>query len=210
MNKEIILTPEELYYLGSFLQAKYIDYAYIAAMSDIKQNYKLFEKETRASLVSSGIIIEDFAGNIEIDESVRTLLTPIFFGETETSLDICEIGVNSSVTVYKFHFYDETITMVTGHQEKLIVKSIDLIEIQQIVEKLLPANYNPKSITISDIADLEVTRFIAAKSILVGNTSTVKTYIEAGNVLYQENEENIESISKEMFISNVCEIVKGA
>ncbi len=90
MEKEIILTPEELYYLGTLLQAKYIDYAYVAAMDDIGQNYKLFEKETGAALVSKGILLEDFSGNTEISEAAAGLLRPIFFGETETSIDICE------------------------------------------------------------------------------------------------------------------------
>ena len=50
VENEITLSPEELYYLGSVLQAKYIDYAYVAAMDDIGQNYALFESEAKESV----------------------------------------------------------------------------------------------------------------------------------------------------------------
>lgn len=209
MNNEIILTPEELYYLGRFLQARYIDYAYIAAMSDIKQNFMLFEQETKASLVASGVLTEDFSGNVEIDAAAKTLLTPIFFGEAETSLDICRVGAQSTVTVNKFHFCDGIITMVTGKDGKLVIRSVDQLAIRRIVESLLPDDYHAEYSTISEVTEKIVTRFIAAKSVLVGQMSVVKTYIEADGILYQENETCIESVSKEMFVADVYNIVKG-
>lgn len=209
MDKEIILTPEELYYMGRFLQAKYIDYAYVAAMSDIKQNYALFEKETRNSMIAAGYIMEDFSGNIEADQKIVDLLNPIFFGEVETSLDICDIGDENKVSVYKFHFHDGVTTMVTGKDGKLLIRVIDQLGIKKMVEDLLPDGYSAESCIITEPTEKTVTRFIAAKSILVGKTSIVKTYIQADDILYQENEEYIQSVSKEMFISDVYEIVKG-
>ena len=209
MQKEIELTPEELYYLGSFMQAKYIDYAYVAAMSDIKQNYSLFENETKASLVSSGILMEDFSGQVEIDEETAGLLKPIFFGETETSLDICSLGDENAVSVHKFHFYDGIITMVTGNDGKLIIKSIDQVGIRTIVEGLLPDDYDVVSSIVTEVSEKTVTRFIAAKSIFIGKTSAVKTFLEADGIFYQENEDYVESLSKEMFINDIFNIVKG-
>lgn len=209
MDKEIILSPEELYYMGRFLQAKYIDYAYVAAMSDINHNYALFEKETRNSMIASGYIMEDFAGNVEVDQKITDLLNPIFFGEVETSLDICDIGDENTVSVYKLHFYDGVTTMVTHKDGKLLIKAIDQLGIKKMVEDLLPEGYNAETNIITEPTEKIVTRFIAVKSILVGKTSVVKTYIQADNILYQENEERIQSVSKETFISDVYGIVKG-
>lgn len=210
MDREIIISPEELYYLGTRLQAKYIDYAYVAAMDDIGQNYPLFEKETGASLVSKGILEEDFSGNIEINSGVSDLLKPIFFGEVETSIDICEIGKTNTVSVYKFHFYDGSIAMVTGKEGKLLIRKVDFIEIQDIVEGLVPETLSFEHKVVNDIPRELITRFFAFKSILVGKTAVVKTYIEAGNVLYQEKDsEQIETISKETFISDATDVVKG-
>ena len=112
MNKEIVLTPEQLFFMGRLLQAKYIDYAYVAAMNDINQNFALFETEAKATLVSAGVLMEDFGGNVEVDPAVLSVLKPIFFGEIETSIDICNIGETNIVSVYKYHFHDGAVTEV--------------------------------------------------------------------------------------------------
>lgn len=209
MEKELILTPEELYYMGRFLQAKYIDYAYIAAMSDIKQNYSLFEKEAQASLVSAGILMEDFGGNLEIDASALSVLKPIFFGEVETSIDICFLGESNTVSVNKFHFHDGAVTMVTGDNGKLIIKAVDQIAIHEFISTILAENYNGKFEVVKELDKDKISRFIAAKSIIVGHTAVVNTYIESNDVIYRENEENIESLTRDMFIKDAYDVVKG-
>lgn len=211
MGKELALSPEELYYLGSTLQAKYIDYAYVAAMDDIGQNYSVFESEAKASLVKSGILMEDFGGNLEIDPTVSALMNPIFFGDVETSVDVCKLGEESTVDVYKFHFLDGTITMVTGQEGKLIVKTVDQLAIKELVSGLVPDNYNcTESKVFSEIDKDKVTRFIATKSIKIGQISVVKTYIEADGIFYREKDEDlIESVTKDMFISDVYDTIKG-
>ena len=153
MYREIILTPGELYYLGRLLQAKYIDYSYIAAMEDISKDYSLFEKETQASLVSSGALIEDFSGNIEIDSSITDVLNPVFFGEFESSIHDCILGEEQAFTVMKFHLYDAAITMVTHKNGKFILKKIDLLEIKEIIENLLSKEYSCEDNLIVDIVN---------------------------------------------------------
>lgn len=209
MDKEIILTPEELYYLGSFLQAKYIDYAYVAAMSDIKQNFSLFETEAKAALVSAGILMEDFGGNLEVNPGVLRVLKPIFFGETETSIDVCNIGQTNTVAVYKYHFHDGAVTMVTGNNSKLVIKTADQITIREKVESLISETYNAESQMVEEIDKAHITRFIAFKQICVGTTSMVKTYIESDGVFYQEKEESIESVTRTQFVSDAFDVVKG-
>ena len=209
MEKELILTPEELYYMGRFLQAKYIDYAYIAAMSDIKHNYSLFEKEAQASLVSAGILIEDFGGNLEIDASALSVLKPIFFGEVETSIGICCVGEPSTVSVNKFHFHDGAVTMVTGDNGKLVIKAVDQMAIHEFVSNILAENYNGKFEVVKEINKEKITRFIAAKSIVVGQTAVVNTYIESDGILYCEKDGKIKSMPRDMFIEEAYGIVKG-
>lgn len=41
MDNEIVLSAKELYYLGKLMQARYIDYSYIAAMDDVGKNYSV-------------------------------------------------------------------------------------------------------------------------------------------------------------------------
>ncbi|MBO5869591.1 MAG: hypothetical protein J6Q89_02460 [Clostridia bacterium] len=209
MDKEIIFTPEELYYMGRFLQAKYIDYAYIAAMADIKQNYALFESEVKATLVSAGILMEDFGGDLEVDPNVLSVLKPIFFGETETSIDICNIGETNTVAVFKYHFYDGAITMVTGDNGKLAIKTSDQISIREKVESLISEKYVAENRAVDTIDKNQVTRFMAFKQISLGVTSVVKTYIEADGIFYHEKGQTIESVTREQFVSDAFDIVKG-
>jgi len=209
MNKEIILTPEQLFFMGRLLQAKYIDYAYVAAMNDINQNFTLFETEAKAALVSNGILMEDFGGNVEVDPVVLGVLKPIFFGEIETSIDICNIGETNTVSVFKYHFHDGAVTMVTGEKGKLLIKVADQFTIREKVESLIADTYTATNQTVETIDKSKISRFIAFKQINVGTTSMVKTYIESDGVFYQEKEESIESVTKEQFISDAFEVVKG-
>lgn len=212
MKNTLTISPEELYYLGTILQAKSIDYAYLAAMEDIGQNFAMFESKVKTSLSDAGLLTEDFSGNVEVNDFALKLLKPIYFGEAETSLDICTIGNNSSVKVIKFHFLDGIISMVTGKNGSLVIKQVDLLFIKDIVEKLLPENYSCENSNRYDTLEKDkVTRFVAVKSVLFGKSSVVKTYIEADNVFFREtDEEAIESVTKEMFISDVFNTVKGA
>ncbi len=209
MQNQIVLSPEELYYLGSVLQAKYIDYAYIAAMNDIKQNFPLFEQETKTSLISAGILMEDFGGNVEVDGVALKLVKPIFFGESETSVDVCHLGESNVVHIYKFHFYDGVATMVTGEEGKLILKSVDQMAIREFANSLLPQGYRAEKETVPNVDKEGITRFLAVKSIEVGKMAVVKTYIEAGGILYQETQAGIESVTGEEFLSDVYGIIKG-
>ena len=209
MNKEIVLTPEQLYYMGRLLQAKYIDYAYVAAMNDISQNYSLFETEAKAALVAAGILMEDFGGNVEVDPYVLDILKPIFFGEVESSIDICNIGEPSTVSVYKYHFYDGAVTMVTGDNGKLLIKTVDQMAIRNNVESLISKEYNAENKVVDTIDASQITRFIAFKHIRVGITATVKTYIEANQVFYQEIADSIESVTRDQFILDAFDVVKG-
>ena len=209
MERELILTPEELYYLGRILQAKYIDYAYVAAMNDIKQNFTLFEQEAKATLVSAGVLAEDFSGNVTIDQNALKILRPIFFGEVESSVDICCLGESNSVGVNKFHFYDGVATKVTGENGKLILATIDQVGIKEFVTKLLAESYDSVRTVVEDIDQTRITRFMAVKNILVGKTAIVKIYIESDGVIYEETESRIESVTKNDFITDVYHIVKG-
>ena len=212
IDNGLLLTPRELYCLGGILNAKYIDYAYIAALDDIGQDFELFKKETLASLVSKGILMEDFSGNMDLDESYAQLLSPIFFGNIETSLNICTIGEELRVDIYNYHFYNGKVTLVENQNNELFVCEVDSDYILSTVKALLLENYSAESNqVIADFDKSKVTRFFSAKSIDVGKMSQVKTFIEYDDVLCTEvDEAGLISLSAENFIKGVFDIIKGA
>ena len=209
MENKIVLSPEQLYYMGRLLQAKYIDYAYIAAMRDIGQKFSLFEAEAKASLVAAGVLMEDFGGNIEVDPTVQSILKPIFFGEIETSIDICNVGELTTVVAYKYHFYDGIVTMVTGENDKFAIRTVDQLEIRDQVEALVSKAYAAENRKVDTVDKSHITRIVSVKKVHVEKTAIVKTYIEADQIFYQETEGTVESVTRDQFISDAFDVVKG-
>ena len=57
--KELILSPEEIYYIGKVSGGKYLDYDYIAAMQDIGKRGKIKAQEILDGLERKGYAEED-------------------------------------------------------------------------------------------------------------------------------------------------------
>lgn len=210
MGKTIVITPEELYFAGKLLQARYIDYTYVAAMDDIISDYASAEREAIAGLVSSGIMTEDFSGNIEADEASKRILNPIFFGEKEAAIEIYTVSDNPKKDFFRFHFHDGTVTAVTFEDKKMCISEIDVLTIRSIIEKTLPENYGCRETKEAEIKAENVTRFVAVKNIVVGKSSSMRVYVEADGTLYRETENDVfQSVPRNDFITEVYETIKG-
>lgn len=97
MGDMLTITPTELYFLGTLLKARYIDYAYIAAMPDIQKRYEFRRQEALKALDERGIIDEDFSGNVEVDDDIAALLTPVFQGTIESRVVTPDASTNVHV-----------------------------------------------------------------------------------------------------------------
>lgn len=210
MVNEFILSPEELYFLGGLLQAKYIDYAYIAAMDDIQQNTALIKKETISGMVKRNLVEEDFSGELEVNQTLKDILEPIFFGIKESSLDVCNLGDVKRVDIYKFHFLDNKITMVTGKDKQLYIKNVTENMFSNLLSQILPNSYEMDNSVLNNLDHSLITRLFAIKSAQVNENSVVRIYIEIGNKLYYEKApEVLSTISKEDFINKAVAILRG-
>ena len=208
---EYEISPEELFFLGALLQAKYIDYAYIAAMDDIQDNFSLKKKETIAGLVNRGVIQEDFSGDLEVCMELRTMLDPVFFGIKETSLDICYLCDNKHVDIFKFHHKNGKITLVTGNNRMLVVKTVEDNFFPKILNRIISDEDDDNILdTLTTLENETISKMIAVKSSIVGGTSKVYTYFEVNNHLYTEREMGLlQSISKTAFVNEACEMLRG-
>ena len=115
--KEIVLTPEELFFLARKMKAKYLDYEYLALMRDVQNESDVKEIKAMESLSSKSYLEEDFEGEIEIDEVVAKTLNPVFFGKIETLL--------KKQDSTKLHILDDSITECTKGENELSFKNID-------------------------------------------------------------------------------------
>lgn len=212
IDNGFLLSPGELYCLGGVLNAKYIDYAYIAAMDDIGQNYEAFRQDALASLTDKEILVQDFSGEAVPNGECLQVFDPIFFGTVETSLTVCNIGDEVTVDVYNFHFYDDCITMVKNQDGGLCIAALSEDDLKDIVTSLLDESYTTESGVVIKKYDREkVTRFLSAKSIDVGKKSVVQTYIEHDGVFYTETGSgSLSSLSAEDFVLSILNVIKGA
>ena len=115
MNQKTVLTPMQLFLCAKLMDAVYYDYAYLAAMPDVQKEYALHEQETMEELEEQEMIERDFDDNVEMEEDLRELLTPVFFGEKEGRLDV------EGHPSRRFHSKDGMITMTVLENGKITI-----------------------------------------------------------------------------------------
>lgn len=208
MEKEIIITPEELYYLGKLLQAKYIDYAYIAAVENIDQNIGLFEMRTADSLIEKGLLSENINGTIEINHEAADLLKPVFFGQTESSVDVCKVKEGKSLRTVRFHFYEGRITEVSEEKGRFHLAMTDTAGIKETLRKMVFLNTASENTSAVKITKDNLDQVISLKKTVIGQSSVVEVYMVAEGGLFRENENGMfEPVEMEVFFSNADTIV---
>ena len=215
MEQIIQITPEQLYYLGTCMKAKYIDYAYVAAMGDIQQQKAIYETEAKASLSEAGYLLEDYSGEIEVAKNVQAMLEPVFFGVLESSVEmaIFRDGVPVQAINTKFHIYEGKIVSVAIGDKQLQVKEMDDSELQSALRNLLLPDYNVEKETC-DFRNLEkkkITRTIVLKNMIIGQKSMVEAYIEYDGKVYHESGEDgmIETVTADEFCLSAYQVLKG-
>ena len=210
MDKEIVLSAEEIFYLGKMMSAKYIDYAYVAAMTDISADLQSFEKDTQSKLVKKGYLSENFSGDIELDEEIKCILEPVFFGETETELNVCKKGDVNTVNCIKYHFYDNKITKIRTSFGDLIVTSVDSLEAEKDLRDIANSlNFSEEIKPVNDYNTEDVSVIISGKAVKIGEKSEVMAFFCVDdNVVYEENDVT-HSTTKEQFLSDLGKIIRG-
>ncbi len=128
MRQEIRLTPVELYFLGKQMNAKYIDYQYIAEMPGIQDRYTLWEQETLGGLEERGMLMEDFSGDVEIEENVKELLNAVFFGKTESTVQ--------AEQTHRFHVHEGRVTHTVIEERNILLCEVDDADIARILTGL--------------------------------------------------------------------------
>ncbi len=79
MIKTWELTYDELYFLGSELNAKYINYDYYKKISNIDNGTEVLFKEAKNSLSQKKYLSENFFGESQISEELKKAIKPVFF-----------------------------------------------------------------------------------------------------------------------------------
>ena len=208
MSREIILSPEKLYFLGTLMNAKYIDYSYIASMREIQRNYEIVKSKCMLDLSREGLIREKLSGEIIIRPQVECLLKNIFFGTLETTLDVITIGDHANRSTYNFHYLNGTITMVTYNQDALTVVSTTEVEQEKLIHTIVGRHITSKQFL--ELVKEDVTKVIIAKRAMVGTGSTELLLLEQDKGLYTLDSFNkLINISDEKAVEKLLAMLKG-
>lgn len=205
---KLILTADQIYALAYVIKAKYLDNYYIS-LSNRTDDNKLWLSEITSGLVSSGVLVEDFSGEISVDPAIDSIVRPIYFGGKESSLDINIFGESENNIGYRFHFYDGRITMTKTVDEGFEVTSVTADDIKTFVKSILDNSYSADSEQVEISFDKDnVSRLFVIKNTEVGVKNNVTSLVEYLDVVYEENSQNeVFSLSKIDFDNKLVSIL---
>lgn len=187
MAETLLLSPEELYYLGWLMKAEYMDYAYAAAAQGLGGNFRLFTRMASAALAKKGILQEDFSGELELDPSAARLLRPIFFGGSELTVDLCKLTGDRAVTAYKFHFFEGMAVMMRCQADTLAVSATDSQGVLEAVAGLLPQGQAQGAAVLSTD---NLTQALAVKSVCLDRAARrAMFWMDANGGIFRESPE---------------------
>lgn len=123
------LTPMELFFCTRVMQAKYLDYEYFRRTPDVQKQYLLHEQETLEQLEEEGILEQDFDGSVQMQPEYERLLEPVFFGETESRLDV------EQKPGRRFHMYKGRIVMSQIGGERIAFREVKEEELASFLQE---------------------------------------------------------------------------
>lgn len=209
MSTQIMLTPEELFVLGSLMKAKYIDYGYIASMRDIQQNYAAVKAQCIQSLARAGVLRQRLSGETAIRPAAAGLLNNIFFGRKETALDTVFPNGGQPALGTRFHFGDASVTMVESSGRQLTLSEMAAGDMERVLRAAIGHHAAPGPL-LPRIDMKSVTRALTARSAEVGFGAAAQTVYEQDGALYTlDGDSRPEPLADADAFASLYRIIKG-
>jgi len=182
MEATLTLTPEQLFFLGTVMNAEHINYAYIAALGELQRNYNRTRRKCLDELVQAGVLRERLSGELSLRPACKKLLSSLFFGATETELEVFTLGEKAERKTVRLHWWEDSVTRVNVYPDRLEISQSSLEQIEALVQDLV--GYTEHPIPVSGIQKDAVTRIITAKQATVGIGSKGTVLFEQHGGLY--------------------------
>lgn len=183
MTNEIVLRPEELFFLGNVMHAANQDYSYIASMGEICRNYAQTEQKCLLNLSRMGVIRQRLSGEISVRPQVEGLLKKVFFGELETKLDVVTTGENPTHQGFRFHYLDGGITMVTASGGSFILREVTEADVEARIRRVAGSHREPDGRPVR-LDRNSITRVIAVQRGKKGVGTADELFFEQEDALY--------------------------
>lgn len=186
MEDMLTLTPEQLFILGTLMNAKHINYDYIASLGEIRRNYNRVRRNCLDTLAQAGVLRERLSGEVSVRPVPKALLSNLFFGKKESSLEIFTLGRVPVHTTSRFHWLDSAVTRVDVESGKLTLSQSSAAQIEALVAELVGGTETP--LPAAGIQPEAVTRLITAKRAVIGKGSSGIVLFEQPGGLYTVDE----------------------
>ena len=187
MKEKLILTPEQLFFLGTVMGAEYINYDYIAAMGEVQRNYSRTHRKCMDDLARAGLLRERLSGEVVLRPMPRKLLHPVFFGKKESSIEIFTLGKEKKRELIRFHWSEESITEVRQTADQFVFVPSSRDQMEALILELVRGVERP--MRMGAFLGESVTRIITAKRATVGEESTGVVLFEMFGSLYTMDED---------------------
>lgn len=187
MKERLILTPEQLFFLGIVMDAEYINYDYIAAIGEVQRNYNRTHRKCMDDLARAGLLRERLSGEVVLRPVPRKLLHPVFFGKKESSIEIFTLGREKKRELIRFHWSEDSITEVWQNADQFVFVPSSQDQMEALILGLVRGAERP--MRMGALLEESVTRIITAKRATVGEESTGVVLFEMFGGLYTMDED---------------------
>jgi hypothetical protein len=177
MEEKLVLTPEQLFFLGTVMDAAYINYDYIAALGELQKNYSRAYRKNIDDLTRAELLRVRLNGEVLLRPTPKKLLIPVFFGKKETSIEIFKLGKEKTHDIFRFHWSEDAVTQVQQTEGNLMISPSSPEQIETLVAEQIRGAERPMRMEV--LFEESITRILAIKRATVGESS-------AGILLFEQ------------------------
>ncbi len=209
MVNEIIISPEELFFLGVLMNAEFIDFDYIASLHEIQRNFNAVKDKCILNLSRRRLVSKKLNSEMSIDPKLKKMLECVFFGRLETSLDVIASEESQKKYAKKFHYLDGDCTMVNIDNGVFSLSHVTEQILQEIIHDAV-GKHTAKQLPKDGLNENLITRIIIAKRAVVDVESTSLLIVEQDDVLCTEDSDgNTAVINDEQAAEKIKYMLKG-
>lgn len=207
MQREFVLTPKELHFLGGILNAHYIDYFYISAMGGIQQQLQMHRREAYRHLTELGLLREDFSGAATVSPALQETLRPVFFGSTGTTVNLYKFG-QQEPRRWRLHKLDEKITQVTLENGAFYLQQMDDAGLRRLAAQLMPLSM--AETPARPLVRSRVQHAVVVRQATVGSPAYEEVWLGQNGFMYKDTREpELPYLDPKAFSEHIFDILKG-
>ena len=210
MLDKIILSNEELYYIGKRTGGSHLNYSYIAEMEDISQRRAMIQEKIKDALVEKGYATENLWGETTVKAEVVNFLHPVFNGDREAVVEIEDNAGGQEKAMYLFHMDEVSLIIMKKEDEMLIFQKMEENALEEFITSLIPWKYNEINIFPEKRKVSAPERTIVGQYLEFGKSAAIRTIkIIEGQMYYLDEDNKMHPLDQKGFYREIHDLITG-